>query len=274
MTRMFSTCGRQRTLAAICSCLIVAATAGTRAHDFWIEATAYRPAVGALVGLRLLVGERMLGDPVTREPEFIDRFVVARGSGEQQVPGRDGGHPAGILRVDGPGLLVVGYESKPRPVELTPEKFEQYLGEEGLDEIRTLLPSGRATSKARELFSRCAKALLLAGPASGAESDRALGLTFELVSEKNPYAATPGEELPFRLTYRGRPKAGALVIAISQQDASIKLSARSDRQGRIAFRFPRRGVWLVKAVHMVPGQPGAKVDWQSFWASITFELPR
>jgi hypothetical protein len=29
-------------------------------------------------------------------------------------------------------------------------------------------------------------------------------------------------------------------------------------------------MWLVKSVHMIPG---AKADWESYWASLTFELP-
>ena len=33
------------------------------------------------------------------------------------------------------------------------------------------------------------------------------------------------------------------------------------------------GVWLVKAVHMVPLPKGQDADWESFWASLTFELP-
>jgi hypothetical protein len=42
--------------------------------------------------------------------------------------------------------------------------------------------------------------------------------------------------------------------------------------GRAAFRLPQAGVWLVKAVQMIPFD-GGKADWQSFWASLTFEIP-
>ena len=47
----------------------------------------------------------------------------------------------------------------------------------------------------------------------------------------------------------------------------------ADREsaGRATFRLPHAGVWLVKAVHMIPFD-GGKADWQSFWASLTFEI--
>jgi hypothetical protein len=35
----------------------------------------------------------------------------------------------------------------------------------------------------------------------------------------------------------------------------------------------KSGAWLVKAVHMVPARADAGADWESVWASLTFELP-
>ncbi|HEX7137059.1 MAG TPA: DUF4198 domain-containing protein [Vicinamibacterales bacterium] len=275
--------------AALVAAAIVVIPAPMSAHDFWIAPSAYRPRVGTLVGLRLLVGQSLIGDPVPREPAAIERFVVAsgrdavnavdavdvvyRGPSQKPVPGRDGGDPAGILRVDAPGLLVIGYQSAPRLVELTADKFDQYLGEEGLDAVRTLFASKPMKSTARELFSRCAKSILLSGPPSASDGDRALGLPLELFAERSPYGTPQGEEIPFVLKYLGAPRSGALVIALSARNPSVKLSARTDRHGRVSFRFPQSGPWLVKAVHLIPARPGTGADWESFWASSTFELP-
>ena len=38
------------------------------------------------------------------------------------------------------------------------------------------------------------------------------------------------------------------------------------------FRLRPGGMWLVKAVHMVPAHAGTNAEWASFWASLTFEL--
>jgi uncharacterized GH25 family protein len=75
-----------------------------------------------------------------------------------------------------------------------------------------------------------------------------------------------------RLLYENRPLPGALVVAINKGDPAAKLSARSDAQGRVRFRLAKRGVWLIKAVHMVQAAAGSNADWESVWASLTFEL--
>jgi uncharacterized GH25 family protein len=250
--------------------------AGARlhAHDFWLQPHSFQPAVGDLVALQLLVGEEMIGDPIRRDDAAIARFVLRHGDTDRPIPGRDGGDPAGILRVPGHGLLSVGYQSHPRRIELPRAKFDAYLGEEGLDAVKELLAGSKGRpSVARERFSRCAKALLVSGQAIPGQRDRALGLTLEIVAEGNPYTATVQQEQPFALLYKGAPRPDALVIALNRDDPSAKLTARSDARGRVRFRFPRAGVWLIKAVHMVPLPAGSDADWESFWASLTFELP-
>jgi len=51
-----------------------------------------------------------------------------------------------------------------------------------------------------------------------------------------------------------------------------KLSARTDADGRVRLRLRSDGMWMIKAVHMVPAPAGADGDWASYWASLTFEL--
>lgn len=243
------------------------------AHDLWIEPTTFSPERGQIVGMKLRVGQDLLGDPVPRDPALINQFIVEDASGRNPVYGRDGADPAGLLRVARPGLLIIGYHSNPSTVELTADKFNKYLKEEGLDAVATLRASRNETgASARELFSRCAKSLVLSGSPSKTQGDRLLGFPLELVAERNPYALRAGEDLPVRLVYKNRPLAGALVIAMNRLNPSEKLSARTDTTGRVRFRLRPGGMWLVKAVHMIPAPAGTNARWESFWASLTFEL--
>jgi hypothetical protein len=243
------------------------------AHDMWIHPTTFAPAPGAIVGVRLRVGQDLLGDPIPRDPSLIDQFVVHDEAGRKPVVGRDGADPAGFVRVAMPGLLVIGYRSNPSAVELTADKFNQYLQEEGLEAVAALRARRNETrANAREMFSRCAKSLVLAGPASDGQGDRTLGFTIELVAERNPYAIAPGQQFPFRLMYENRPLPGALVVAINRAHPSEKLTARTDGEGRVRFALRQGGMWLVKAVHMAPAPAQSNADWASYWASLTFEL--
>src|SRR5258708_1648255 len=180
-------------------------TAPILGHDMWIEPAAFSPKPGQIVSLRLRVGQNLIGDPLPRNPALINAFVVEDPTGRKPVVGRDGADPAGFVRAAAPGMLVVGYHSNPSAVELTAETFNSYLREEGLDAVSALRMRRNETSTpARELFSRCAKTLLLSGPASGSQADRVLGFTLELTAERNPYTLHDGEELPVRLTYQTR----------------------------------------------------------------------
>ena len=110
------------------------------------------------------------------------------------------------------------------------------------------------------------------GTSTEAQGDSTLGFTLELLAQKNPYALHPGEELPIRLTYEGRPLTNALVVAMNRANPMAKLTARTDAKGRVTFRLTQDGTWLIKAVHMIPAPTGTNADWESFWASLTFQL--
>lgn len=241
----------------------------------WIEPTTFLPESGQIIGVKLRVGQDFLGDPLPRDSRLVNQFIFEDAAGRKPVVGRDGTDPAGYLRVAAPGLLIVGYRSNPSAVELAPEIFNQYLKDEGLDDIAAMRARRNETAaKAHELFARCAKSLVLSGPAARLQGDKRLGFTLELVAERNPYSIRAGEDLPVRLTYEDHALPGALVIAINRQNPLQKLSARSDKDGRVRFHLPAGGVWLIKAVHMIPAPAGSSAEWQSYWASLTFEMPR
>ena len=256
---------RSRLLAAF---LLTLFSVPALAHDMWIEPATFLPVPGDIVPIRLRVGQQLLGDPLPRDPQLLKDFVVEESQTRKPVVGRDGGDPAGFVRPTS-GLAIVGYQSQPSVVDMNADKFNQYLAEEGLDAIAAERTRRRLTgSGARDLFTRCAKALLYTGATRGAQ-DRRLGFELELVAEKNPYE-TIGD-VPIRLTYQNRPLAGALVVAINRLRPGDKLTARTDASGRVHFHFTPGGLWLVKAVHMVAAADRSRADWASYWASLTFQ---
>jgi len=264
----------QRVSVALLAALVTLTSRVAGAHDFWIEPSTFRPEAGALVMLRLRVGEHFRGDPVPLNPPLVKEFVVATDGGSEPILRRPGAEPAGVVAVPQAGVAVVGYRSLPQRVELPAVDFERYLGTEGLEAvIRTRATRGESAAPGREIFSRAAKALLAVGggrPASG--HDRVLGFTLELIPERSPYALRAGDELAVMLRYEGKPLAGALVMALHGSGETLA-TIRTDASGRVRVPLSRGGAWLVKAVHMVPAPAGSDADWESIWASLTFELP-
>ncbi|MBV8202471.1 MAG: DUF4198 domain-containing protein [Acidobacteria bacterium] len=244
------------------------------AHDLWIEPSAFMPAPGTRLAVRLFIGQLFQGDVFPRDPKYLLRFAVIGGGGEAPIPGVPDTDPAGFLVTGRPGLYELVYASSHAAVELEAAKFESYLAEEGLEKISALRArSGRSAAKAKEIYSRCAKSLIAVGEDAGSGHDRVLGLTLELIPEQNPYTLAAGQELPVRLLYRGQPLAGAKVAAVPKDQPGRQVAARTDAQGRVRLRLGSPGVWLIKAVHMIAAPPGSGADWESFWASLTFALP-
>jgi uncharacterized GH25 family protein len=246
---------------------------GALAHDFWIEPSTFHPAVGDRVTAALRVGQKLAGDPLPNIPPLIDRFIVRGASAERPVVGRAGADPAGIAFIAEGGLHWIGYQSNPYPVALEGAKFEDYLRDEGLERIvEARRKNGQSAAPGRERFYRCAKALL--DTPGAAAFDAPLGFTLELMPRKNPYAIKSAGDLPLALTFRGKPIANVLVVAMSKDDPANAVHARTDAKGRVTLPLAHAGFWLIKAVHMQAAPADAGVDWESWWASITFELPR
>jgi len=257
-------------LTAVSTLLFLVSAPAVLAHDFWIEPSTFRPAVGTNVSASLRVGQEFIGDPVPRDGASIDRFVLRDADADRDIGGFQGQDPAGWFRVQSAGVQVIGYRSKPRPLGLPAAKFEQYLRDEGLERIIALrAKSGDSARDSKEIFSRCAKSLVVAGSADGgAPVSKPLGFRYELIPESNPMS---GADVKVRALYEGKPLANALLVALYHDDPSVRLDLRTDAAGRATFHLPKNGVWLIKSVQMIAAPAGSGADWESLWASLTFQ---
>lgn len=278
---------------------IALASATAHAHDFWIQASSFAPPVNTQVQFDLRVGDDYPGESLPRNPKGFEKFIVVGpgvGGAERAVVGTPGQQPAGAVRFTEPGVYTVGYRSIPTAVEIEAAKFELYLTEKGLKRAKEARAASGATGEpGREVFSRCAKALVTVGSGEAEHSkalgegfDRALGMRLELIAVTNPATMTGGGDFTATLVYEGAPREGVLVTAVSATNPTptAKLSAVTDSQGRVSFKLSSPGLWVLNAVEMVPAKPDtkaspkpdatpvAKADWESLWASLTFELPK
>jgi hypothetical protein len=291
--------------AALALAVLLMLAPATAAHDFWIQPDSYRPVLGERMAVRLMVGQRGEGEAVARQEERIVRFaaLAPEASAELPIVGQDGQDPAGWLRPTAGGPLVLVYTNTPSRIELDGEKFEAYLREEGLDAIAKLrVEKGESGKPARELYSRCAKALVEVPGGEGGMSSvatanlfaRPVGLRLEIVPEVNPIelGAAPRQEgesdiplapralpaLPLRVLLDGQPLADALVRAVlleaDEPPDVLPMPARTDAEGRCRITLPSTGRWLIATVDMREAAADSNADYESVWASLTFEVPR
>jgi uncharacterized GH25 family protein len=261
--------------AALAFAASAVAAAAAFAHDFWLAPSSFRPKAGDEVSVRLLVGEDLTGESRKREEARIESFE-ARGPGDVAIPvgGRTGDDPAGRVKLPADGTWVVGFRSKPTAITVDARKFEDYLRHEGLDRIaqeRERL--GERERTGQELYARCAKAILCVGTGDPGEAGRRLGLRLEIVPETNPYRAAAGDEITFRTWFDDRPVEGLLVRGVPDASRKDAVEARTDAEGRVKLRLAHPGPWFVGGVHMIRSDAKRTyADWESFWASVTFDL--
>lgn len=245
----------------------------TQAHDFWIEPATFMPESGAQVALRLYAGEDFKGESVVYIAPGVERFWAMDARGEMKVQANSGDDPAGKLTIREPGLTVVGYQSKGTALSFANiNEFEKYLNKEGLERHRELArKKSTIKSTIAELYSRHVKSLLrVAAPDNTTPADRELGLKLELILEQLPSNNHPAR---VQLKYKGKPLVDVLVVAFNKKDPAKKFKVRSNVDGRVVLPLTDRGVWLITAVHMTPASIFAAHDWESCWASLSFELP-
>jgi len=242
------------------------------AHEFWIEPQQFRAAPGAKIPLRLYVGQYFKGNSLPFLTDGYERFYYADARGTENIRGVLGDDPAATIAVRAPGRIWIVLRSTYYDLNYDqPGEFEAFLAKEGIDH---LVPSAqRGKLPVNETYSRCAKALLAAGSAPpGPVPDRAFGLPLELVAETDPFAGK-SPEFRVRLLHRGKALPGALVVAFNKAVPDRRLEARTDASGRARLALDRDGVWLLNAVHLIPAPKKSGAQWETLWASLTFEIP-
>lgn len=249
-------------------------SATVSAHEFWVEPSTFTLEHGGRIGVHLCVGDGFEGWSLARDGRRIEKFIAAGPAGEQPIVGLDGSDPAGIGRFIAPGGYVIAYRSNHAFQELPADRFEQHLHDKGLERIAELRKQrGEGSRKTREAYSRHAKALIRVGDSRGVVADCQMDLRLELVAEPGLLLEPAGATQRFRLLYQGKPLSGALVAAARLGTADDDLRTRTDADGRAKFVLRAPGVWRITAVHMIEAPSDVAAEWESLWASLTFELP-
>ena len=243
-------------------------------HEFWLNLSKYSAQPGEVVQIQTMVGDGFPGESRPRDPTKLMKFELLDSAGSIAIMGMDGADPAGIVRAQTAGTYTVGYLSKPTRVVLAGEKFELYLKEEGLDNATALRKeAGKQAEDGKERFSRCAKAILSVGDDRGAGFDKVLGYPIELCADSHPALHKLDEEMIFTVLAESKPAVNVLVKAVNKDDPTRTLSARSDEKGKVKFKLDKAGLWRLNAVKIAPvTEKGGDCDWESHWASLTFEI--
>ncbi|MFM9935989.1 MAG: DUF4198 domain-containing protein [Novosphingobium sp.] len=255
------------------------------AHDFWIQPSAFWVAPGGATNMSILVGH---GSYRSKSLIEANRITLFDRYGPDGRSDRRGELKLGTatsdtaLRFGQAGEYMFALATNATPSELPGIRFTDYLKVEGLTPALALrAQTGTTDAPGRELYSRRAKALIQVGNAAKANpkvadvATQRIGLSLELVLERDPYALAPGADLPVRVFFEGRPLVGGTVKLNNLDFDERPLATRvTDPAGRVLFRVPRIGNWQLNVIWTKPIKGNPKADFETTFSSLTFGYPR
>jgi len=174
-----------------------------------------------------------------------------------------------------PGSHVIALGTRPRTVRMKGGDFEHFLAEEGLTAIAAIRKElGQTSEPAVERYAKWAKAIIDVGDEPG--SDRVwgepAGQRMEFVPLDHPNRVRPGESWRLRVLFDGEPLAGVSVTGARASGTAKEISTTTDERGEAAVTVTAPGRWYVRAIHMVRLEGDPEVSWESYWATLSFEV--
>ena len=250
------------------------------AHDMWLQPQSFWLPGPGIATVATFVGH---GPDRARWGVAADRIVRLQSIGpdgrvvdQRRTLGRalDRDVPIALGQT---GTHVVVLESSHAESNLPALRFNSYIRDEGLSlAIADRDQNGTTQRPGREIYSRRAKTMLQVGPLARPQPQvtRAAGLTLEIVPELNPYGLRPGQALPVRVYYQGRPLPGALVMLTDlREDAKPVERQRTDAAGRAVFKGRESGLWQMNVIWSRPLAGNPRADYDTTFSSLTWGFP-
>lgn len=180
------------------------------------------------------------------------------------------------IKTGGSGTYVAGISTLPKILEMDAKAFNEYLAHEGLEGTIKEREEMKLTNKgAKERYSKHVKALLQVGEMSSIDFMKPLNYPIEFVPLNNPYEIKLGESVAFKLLRNGIPLANHIVHYSTSKpgmDAhENESSTKTNANGIVVMKPTQKGKWYVATIHMEK-KTGDAVDYESNWATLTFEI--
>ena len=267
-----------RRVAVITAALILFAAAVASAHDMFVKPARFFVAENVEVLVRVLNGTFSKSENSIARPRVRDVSVIGP-AGRQQIDtaqwSAEGDTSTFRVRTGAPGTYVIGASTRPSVIALEAKDFNLYLREDGIpDVLEARRKAGELDRPARERYWKHVKALIQVGSERSDHFATELGYPAELVPLNNPYTLTSGRTLQVRTLVDGQVAANQYVLYGGRTPNGGRIaqrSVRSDSTGVARIALRSRGTWYIKFISMAPAQ-GDTVDYESKWATLTFEV--
>lgn len=248
------------------------------AHDLFLKLDNYFVKVNDKVKISILNGSFMASEGALSFSRLADVSVVAPDGTRTHPVEADftKNETTTFLNItpNAAGTYVVGLATMKREIELAGKDFNEYLAEDGIpDMLAERRTRKELDKKANERYSKYVKIIFQAGDARTDNFKTLLGYAVELVPQQHPYNLKAGDAIDVLCLKNGKPLANQFVMSGRESGGKVIAAAnvRSNKKGIARIRLAKAGKWYVKFINMAR-MNGPKLDYESKWASLTFEI--
>jgi hypothetical protein len=254
----------------------------TLAHEFWFKPQKFFFSIREIARIHFMVGENFKGENWSGNQEKVRQLFHYTPSDNvvdvsSKLSASNGDSLQLPLQEEGTHMVV--FNSTNSFISLEADKFNDYLKEDGLDEIAGYRKKhNEENKKGKEHYQRSIKTVLQVGYKVTDACTQTTVLPLDIIPEKNPYdvpvsrSSSAPVKVRFRVLFHNNPLADALVkIWYHQPGKPVQMDTlRTDKKGWItAQRHP--GPYLLSCVHMEHTPNDKEAEWQSYWGSLSFE---
>ena len=235
----------------------------------------YRCTVGEKVNVDFMVGENFTGEYWDLKRHKAEKVELHRASGIKNLAeevNQTKGENISLL-TDRPGTYLLAMQSNAAYLEMESKAFNDYLKEDGLDDIlNERKKSNQLDKPSKEFYSRYAKLILQVGDKPDDTFKKQVGFRYEIVPAQNPYALKTGDYLQCKVLFEGKPAPHALVKVWSKVNSTTFLqNIYTEKDGMLRFPISTSGEWMVSSVKMIKSET-AGAEHHSLWASLVFGI--
>lgn len=274
----------RRLAAALAAIAALSAAAQAVAHEMFLKAEQSFVPAGSDLAVRAINGSFDKSENSIARDRMQDVSIVGNGTVSHPPDSAwsdDEKKTTSLLkyRTGEPGTYSIGLSTKPKILALSPTDFVAYLKHDGVPDTLATFEKENKLKQVRERYSKHVRAIVQVGEQRSADYARPLGYPVEIILDQNPYDLKFGNNISFRVLYRGKPVANQFVKASYEgfhgHDASGghigSFEMRTDKDGRAGFLLNNKALWYIALIHMKKiNDPEA--DYQSDWATVTFQV--